>query len=135
MTGTVRIVRSLEGSCRSVQCNVASCSATIRLPIGLSDFSKRYGASCSATIRLLIGSSNFFKRNGASCSATIRLPIGSSNFFKRVCVFVPQQSGLQTFRCAYNTSKDCPFLIITYVTRWSNFTVHYALCRACKMMM
>ena len=26
-----------------------------------------------------------------------------------------------------------PFLIITYVTQWSKFNVHYALCIACKM--
>ena len=31
------------------------------------------------------------------------------------------------------SKNDRPFLIITYVTRWSKFNVHYALCRACKM--
>ena len=42
-------------------------------------------------------------------------------------------SGLQGSVERPISNNDCPFLIITYVTRWSKFTVHYALCRVCKM--
>ena len=62
-------------------------------------------------------------------------PIESSWFSNVIVRLVPQRFGPQTFRCAYNYKNDRLFLIITYITGWSNITVQYDRCRACKMMM
>ena len=109
MTGTVRIVRSLKGSYRSVRSfndwDRANCAVTQRILQVCAIFFGRDGASCSTTIRLPIVSSDFFGRDGASCSATIRLPIGLFDFFKRDGASFSVTIRSSGFRCAYDYKK------------------------------
>ena len=80
---------------------------------------RRDGASFSAMNLFFWLGRLIFRRNGASFPRRTILPIGSS--------------GLQGSVACTISNNDAPFLIITYVTQWSKVTVHYALCRVCKM--
>ena len=72
------------------------------------------------------------------CSVFLRgswFPIGSSWFSNMIVRLVLRRSGLQGSVACTITNNYRPFLIVTYITRWSTITVHYARCRACNMMM
>ena len=91
-------------------------------------------------IPLLIGSSDLQTQWCVFFRDKSLLPIGPSDLQTRSCVLFRDRSllliglsGLQGSVARTISNNDRPFLIISYVTRWSKFTLHYALCRACRM--